>query len=530
MNISKREYMIAWNIAYEIMTRSYEPLVLFMLHPSGEQYNCLALLSYDGQYFSPKLFINLNGTSIYEGNRIISKYSELYKKDKEVLLDQIASQFRIRLRDLPVRECPAVSYLIKISALDSITVLPAWYDGSYHSKLEDDAMNFPFYPGKNEKNTSKHIPWWLIQANGKTTAMVNLETAVQINEDGLSFHLDVECDKAMNSVKRLMLRQEFGDVVDKTKALLKQNIEWRARYEDYARKITQNLDFIKTVRESFHQWAPLMVYLNTASALDAKKTVGFELRYYGQRVAKLTGHRNGKHKLSTKGFEKNNLRDFDCELHLRGVDWAGPEAAEFRKHFRDRKGPRNTVGNSRNEEHRLESLWITELLKQGGKVLPNTKAVEIGKVRFPMPTPISASNHKAVKYSGKYGGGIDILARTGTGGANTFLCIIELKDENVKSEPPKAALKQAIAYATFIRELLRSEAGRQWWALFGFNGAVPKQLTLYAACAMPSSSCNDYSFKDMTIDIDGDIIKLHYVYFVEKDNKITEVDTSLKCP
>ena len=148
-------------------------------------------------------------------------------------------------------------------------------------------------------------------------------------------------------------------------------------------------------------------------------------------------------------------------------------------------------------------------------------------MRFPMPTPISASDHKAVKYSGVYGGGIDILARTGTGGTNTYLCIMELKDENVKSEPPKAALSQAIAYTTFIRELLRSEAGREWWTLFGFHGEIPEQLTLYAACVMPIGY-NDYSFEDITLDIEGDIIKLHYVYFSEKDNKITEVDTSLR--
>lgn len=103
-----------------------------------------------------------------------------------------------------------------------------------------------------------------------------------------------------------------------------------------------------------------------------------------------------------------------------------------------------------------------------------------------------------------------------------------IEGRKCKSEPPKDALKQAIAYTSFIRELLRSEAGQEWWTLFGFNGKIPKQLTLYAACVMPSSNCNDYSFRDMTLDIDGDTIKLHYVYFIEKNNKITEVDTSLK--
>jgi hypothetical protein len=105
---------------------------------------------------------------------------------------------------------------------------------------------------------------------------------------------------------------------------------------------------------------------------------------------------------------------------------------------------------------------------------------------------------------------------------------MELKDENVKSEPPKDAIKQAVAYATFIRELLRSNAGTSWWKLFGFSGKLPKQLVLFAACVMPSNLENDYSFKEMDLDIDGDIIRLHYMYFTEENNKTISVDTSLQ--
>ena len=105
-----------------------------------------------------------------------------------------------------------------------------------------------------------------------------------------------------------------------------------------------------------------------------QKSVLFDLRYYGQTIARLIGHADGKLKLSTKGFEKNNLRDFGCDHQLNGADWTGPEAADFRKYFKDRKGPRNTEANSSNEEHRLESLWLTELQKQRKKALPNTKA------------------------------------------------------------------------------------------------------------------------------------------------------------
>ena len=121
---------------------------------------------------------------------------------------------------------------------------------------------------------------------------------------------------------------------------------------------------------------------------------------------------------------------------------------------------------------------------------------------------------------GIHGGGIDILARTGTGGKATNLCIMELKDENNKREPPKDAMKQAIAYATFIRELLRSDAGTAWWKLLGFGGKIPDMLELYTTCVMPSRLDNDYSFGNMVLNIEKDTIKLHYIYFTEENKRV----------
>ena len=318
-----------------------------------------------------------------------------------------------------------------------------------------------------------------------------------------------------------MPKSEFASVVEETRLLLKDNNEWRARYAVYAEKISGNLGFINSVRSSFREWSPLKVYLNTTSSKNANNSVNFELRYMGQTVARLTGKDNKLHKLSTKNYEKTNLRDFDCEIYLSEADWCGKDAANIRSYFKNRKGARKTGDNKKNEEHRLESLLLTEFSRIKNKAIRRIKPVTISKVRFPMPTPISASNHKAIKYSGIKGGGIDILVRTGTGGKATRLCIMELKDENEKSEPPNDAVKQALAYATFIRELLRSDAGELWWKLFGFGGKIPEPLELYAACVMPSGIYNDYSFGNTELAIERDTIKLHYLYFIEENNRIT---------
>jgi hypothetical protein len=323
-----------------------------------------------------------------------------------------------------------------------------------------------------------------------------------------------------------VMKNEFMQVAEKTRARLKENSEWKERYAGYAREISDNRSTIRDVRSTFREWSPLNVYLNISSAKKAKHSVGFELRYMGQTVARLTGNKDGKHKLTTtKKLEETNQRDFDCRICLSSVDWGGKDAKQFRDYFRNRTGARK-AGAKGNEEHNLQSMLLTEFSIGEDKVIRHIRPVTIGGVRFPVPTPISASNPTAIKYSGTRGGGIDILARTGTGGRGTHLCIMELKINSGRKES-KAAMKQAIAYATFIRELLRTHAGADWWRLFGFGGEVPEPLELYAACAMPSNKKNETSFGGTELKIVRDIIRLHYLYFIDEDKRIRPGHTTL---
>ena len=172
---------------------------------------------------------------------------------------------------------------------------------------------------------------------------------------------------------------------------------------------------------------------------------------------------------------------------------------------------------------------LSEFAKSTNKALLNIKPVMLESIFFPMPTPISASKKGDARYVGN-GGGIDILARTGTGGQyGTFLCVIEVKDENNRKEPPAIVIKQAIKYATFVRELLRSDARESWWRLFGFGGAIPKKLLIHAICAMPDDII-DMDFAGKIIEIEQDEIRLDYIYFkAQKEDKniIESVITSL---
>ena len=322
---------------------------------------------------------------------------------------------------------------------------------------------------------------------------------------------------------------DYKAIIEETQGLLNANSEWRERYAAYAASISVNADFIRANRSRFREWSPFKLYMNTTNAKNAKKSVSFELRYLGQTVAKMTCSHE-KISLSTATYEKKNLRDFGCDIALAKCAWDGLEARAFRTYFKKRIALRNNSSdNSGNEEHRIESLLLTEFSKQkqSNKALPNIQPVKIAGLRFPVPTPLSASNHNKVEYANFHGGGIDILARTGTGGRNTYLCIMELKDENKKSESAAVVMKQAVKYTVFIRELLRSEAGAVWWKLFGFGGAIPKKLVLFAACVMPDGEDADISFAGNEYDICGDGIRLHYVYFKENNNQIEKVRTSL---
>lgn len=316
-----------------------------------------------------------------------------------------------------------------------------------------------------------------------------------------------------------MDNDEFINIIENIQKLLKENGEWQTRWANYAADISSSKNLIESVRSTFREWSPLYIYVTTTSAKNAKKSIAFELRYLGQAVARLTGNKDGNHTLSTKYsyYEKSNLNNFGCGICLPDVDWAGDEARRFRDYFKNKTDPRE--GKRSNDEHRLESLILTEFFKTDSKdkaLLHVQPVTPIENVRFPMPTYIKASNHKKPEIG--YGH-IDILARMGRG-RGTRLCIMELKDENNKREPPKDVVKQALAYTTFIREVLRSDCGKAWWKLFGFGGDLPEKLELYATCVMPSIKCNDTSFGGLALPVDEDTIKLHYLYFQEENSKL----------
>jgi hypothetical protein len=333
-------------------------------------------------------------------------------------------------------------------------------------------------------------------------------------------------------------RSKMGDFIEKCEEMVShvqdllnsdENKEWVSRYSKYAEEINANWDKIKNLKKNrFNEWAPLYLYMNVT---EAKGRMMFSLRYLGQDVAKLNAS-SDKITISTKGYEKKNKRDFECDVELEKCEWKAKTASIFRRHFSNNYN-RTATSKKKNDEHRIESLFLTNFAKKSSKdkILCNIQPVKIASIaRFQMPTPLYASDIKNIKYAKSAGGGIDILSRIGKSNT-TKLCIMELKDENVPKEPPAKVILQSLAYATFIRELLRSESGQQWWKIFGFGGKLPKQLELYVVSVMPSRKNineNDRSFADVIIKTGEDSFHLDYLYFHEVDNKLVDIETSLK--
>lgn len=315
-------------------------------------------------------------------------------------------------------------------------------------------------------------------------------------------------------------------VIAKTREALAENTEWIDRYSDYATQIKNNLSTIRSRKKLFREWDALNLYMPIG---EAKGQMTFSLRYLGQDVAKLIV-KDDKITITTKynkkDFANTNKRDFDCDIELND-DWRSGKAFKFRQHFSNKPIKKS------NHEHRHESLLLTEFSKKRSenKLILNIQPVKLeGIARFQMPTPLTASDIKSLRYAkGKrgvgMGGGIDIISRIGK---RTKLCIMEVKDETKSSEPPATVILQCLAYGTFIQELLKSKSGQKWWEIFGFKtGTLPERPDIYIVCVMPDKPDNDISFADTKLITHHGIFHIHYLYFVEKENKFTNFRTSL---
>jgi hypothetical protein len=333
----------------------------------------------------------------------------------------------------------------------------------------------------------------------------------------------------------------YENTRDTVLTLLCQNIQdWPIRYGDYVERLLKAEKHIRSLSKIFGSSPNLTVYLPISKAFSAKSaSIDYDVRYKGQSVATMRIHQKSN---MAKGVDitlriktaKNGqyFKGYPAELSSiktnQDIDWHSAEARKFRKFFAD------STLKGKSLEHNFEAQLLKDFAQAANKNFTRIRPVTVFGKRFQMPTPLSSSKAKdgIVRYAkGTMQGGIDILARHGLG-RGVCLTVVELKDACDPQEPPEKAIMQAIAYATFLRTLLRTKEASptDWWKFFGFSGnKVPDKLKIKAVIAMPTGKYNDTSFarEKITFSTDpvhpDDYIELHYLYFSfdQKNHKIT---------
>lgn len=327
----------------------------------------------------------------------------------------------------------------------------------------------------------------------------------------------------------LEILRKYQDFAKYTQKLLWNAPRWKQIYAGYARDLLKNMDKMDEKRKTLGSQKALepLWYYTTIDAIRGHAKFDFDLRYLGQSVGTIK-ILDGKPILCVSEQKANtSYRDFGYNVgKINDEVWdVGKKAITFRTYYQTVS--QQAIKTPRQREHMVESALLTELGKKQGA----TKALKfiqpitcIPGVRLHMKTALRASDAASGVVSvSDQGGDIDVFCRRKIGNRSR-LTVIEVKDENKSSETFHIAIKQAIAYAVFIRELARSQSGPDWMELWGLGKQPWKEgFTINAVAAMPKGTTTEFPFAGMVLELEDeqhkmkDYIELHYLAFLGED-------------
>lgn len=327
--------------------------------------------------------------------------------------------------------------------------------------------------------------------------------------------------------------QEYQDFSEYTQELLRKDTQWKLLYAGYAKKMLQNKEQMIMKRKmlgSQNHLAPLHCY-TTIGAIKGDADFDFDLRFLGQSVGTITVIEGKPILQVSEKKAETSRREFGYDVGpIDGEVWnVGEKAKAFKAYYDD--AIEQPDRRPRQPEHMVESALFTELEKKHGdaKALKYIQPITcIDDVRLHMKTALYASSVSksalAMPTVSSTGGEIDAFCRRKVGNRSR-LTVIEIKDENDSREPFHQVIRQAIAYAVFVRELVRSESGRDWMELWGLgNQPWEGGFTINAAVAMPKGNTEQFPFAGIKLELKGkkpedptDWIELHYIAFLGKD-------------
>lgn len=336
--------------------------------------------------------------------------------------------------------------------------------------------------------------------------------------------------------------------------LIRDENDWQKRFGNYINIIEQNKEYIARVEKKISCQYPLRLYLplsnNNSKVIKKPEMICFDLRYKGNKLGTIEANcdealfhpytdRKGEQIVS----DVEKLQSFD------NYKWGDELEGEIRRILKEEI--------ETDEEHQFESCLLNDFANSHyeNKVIPYITPVTWTGNRssfFQMPTTWKGSKiserarteEKLIQEIRKgsfwavdsMGGGIDILARRIYRPAKPILSIMELKNPSGSFSEYNVIL-QAIAYAVFIRELIRSKKanGEKWWKFFISGGTSSStELQLEAVVLLAAKKRNKKpDFAESVIKLGEDKISLHYLYLEQKEDKSngtpwTIKDTSLK--
>lgn len=302
---------------------------------------------------------------------------------------------------------------------------------------------------------------------------------------------------------------------------LSTDTSWEQRYDEYIDGLDENREKIAAARKLFHGSLGIDFYITFGNAKNGDTV--FDIRHLGQSVGCLKIDKENNIKLSVDDeHSANSLNYFGYDVGvINSVNWGTDEKSKlFRKFYKEHsdKAPRQ-------KEHMVESALFTELEKSSSfnKNLCYITPVSFCNLRFHLKTALKACKSKNDEIAiSESGGEIDLLARRRVNVGNSRLVVIEIKDENKKTESFDLAIKQAISYTVFLIKLLRGNNGRKWAQILGMPSlSEDDKLIVDAVAAMPHQDGLEPSFRGEEILVTTkDSICLHYMELSTKINPI----------
>ncbi len=267
-------------------------------------------------------------------------------------------------------------------------------------------------------------------------------------------------------------------------------------------------------------------------AINEKTKPIFHLRYLGQSIGKLE-YKNEQMYLSVADKQEQNEKYFAYRgPAFKDEKWTSPRAKDFRSYFTNAKDFEGTKKGGRpySPEHMVENALYSELRKKlsAKKSLPGIQPITYGGSLMHVRTAVKGSKAPYELAKDGQGGEIDCLCRRTIGGSKSRLVVIEVKDQNQAKETFDIAIKQALAYAVFLRKLLRSEADKDWKKVLGMKNQYKSTIEIEAVAAMPAGEIDPSFQGHRFVFSNGDFIDIHYMKFTSEINPENCYDIDLE--